>query len=80
MTTDKVIWIMGADNPDIRLLPGDIQRLVRAADSVGFCNFWYHPQYGLLADAPNANMEDDRILVTWEEIERYRLSAESDKT
>lgn len=70
--TGKVIWIMDASKDDIRLMPPDIQRLVRAADSVGFCNFWYHPEYGLLADAPNAHMEDDRILVSWEEIERHR--------
>lgn len=68
----NVIWIMQSDRDDFKLLPPDIQRLVLASESVGFSNFWYHPDHGLLADGPENTIEDDRILVTWETVEYYR--------
>lgn len=68
----NVIWIMQSDRDDFKLLPPEIQRLVIASESVGFSNFWYHPQHGLLADAPNSTIEDDRIPVDWQEINRWQ--------
>lgn len=69
----NVIWIMQSDRDDFKLLPAGAQRLVIASESVGFCNYWYHkPSNELYADAPNANIEDDRMLITWQLIEQYR--------
>lgn len=68
----KVIWIMQSDRDDFKLLPPEIQQLVLASESVGFSNFWFHPDYGLFADAPNGSIEDDMIPVTWQTIEYFQ--------
>ena len=65
----EVIWAMRPDSEDFDKLPERYQEMGRVAYDKGYSNFWYHPDYGLFADAPNAHLEDDRVLLSWKMLE-----------
>lgn len=47
--------------------PKPIQSLWDAAEAQGYCDFIYMPLSGvLMAHQPNAHLEDDRVLITWD--------------
>ncbi len=66
-----VISFMDTSKADFNLLPDKIKAIVKRAEALGFCNFWYRPKSGLYADAPNGSIEDDRMLITDEMLDWY---------
>ena len=50
--------------------PEYIQELKKRAEALGYSDFWYHPDHGLYGHMPNPHVEDDRVPITKEALDR----------
>lgn len=55
---------VSTSDPDFLDAPLSVRTLARHYEGLGYCNFWWNEKYGLYADAPDAHLEDDRVLLS----------------